>query len=156
MQTQDAIIEIRRGLKLFRALEHAEGVMLALGAAEQNVREAQAAYAKLKAEIAATREKSDKETAEIEQRLSIARDRVRQQEAAAEDAGKARLAAAEERSQKIDTDANRRLAEANAELERVRVDRLAEESKRDAARDELAELTARIEQVRTEARRLIA
>lgn len=142
--TSEALTELRRGLKVFKAFEGAEKAIAALEGLEQNERELTARVAALKAECESIERRRGEVVAAFEADAAAAEKQARDAESKARYAGTSIVAEAEEKARGIVGDAAAKVASAERAVKesRKQAQELAGEVER--AKAELSDLNARI------------
>jgi chromosome segregation ATPase len=155
MNVTEALIELRKGLRVYKAFEHAEELAQAVGGLEQNQRELQAAIDKLRDDLEAAKASHAKTLAQLVAERQAAEEAALKAQDAAKVAGKATIEASERRVAAH----SKKLAELELDAQARRDAALAEaakaEARRDAAAKELDELTTKIETARAQIAKLL-
>ena len=155
METQEALVELRKGLRVFKAFEQAEQAAVYLEGLEQNEKELNASLAKLKQEHLAATNAAAAELAALTARVATAEAQATQAEAEAGDAAaKLRAEAAKKASQLL---AKSETALAALELKATAADLAAREAEvaRDQAQRELAAIEVKIENAKSQIAKLL-
>lgn len=155
MQTSEVLVELRKGLRVYKAFEHAEKLAVAVEGLEQNQRELEAAIAKLREETELAKGAHAQTMARLAAERQAAQDAAAQAKKAAQEAGRAEVAAARRRANEVEAEAARDNAAAAARRDEMLRQALAAEQRATAAADQLEELTARITAARAEIAKLL-
>lgn len=155
MQTSEVLIELRKGLRVFKAFEHAEELAVAVEGLEQNQRELQAAIAKLRDEQAAALTEHAATVTRLGAERQAAEDAAARAKKAAQDAGRAEVAAARRRANEVEAEAARDNAAAAARRDEMLQQAAAAEQRVADAAVTLGELTAKIEAAKAQIAKLL-
>lgn len=155
MNVTEALIELRKGLRVYKAFEHAEALAQAVGGLEQNERELQAAIAKLRDELDSVKVTHEKTISQLIAERQAAEEAAIKAKDAARVAGKAEV----EASQRRVAEHAKKLAalELDAEARRnaLQAEAAEAQAQRDAAVQDLAQLTAKIDSARAQIAKLL-
>jgi membrane protein involved in colicin uptake len=140
---QTALIEVRKGLRIFKALEFIEQAGAKIEASQQNEAELLTSIASLRVKHAETMAVCEVELTAQASRLADAKMQATQAEAVATREAEKILADAESRANSRTAAANDAVIQAEAVVERARADAIEAEAARNLAKAELADLDAR-------------
>lgn len=155
MQTSEALVELRKGLRVFKAFERAEEVAVYLEGAEQNKRELEAAIARLRVELDAAKTQHDAELAALAAEKAAAEQAAAAAKDAAKAAGKAEVEAATRRATKLVDDAAQEVQAAQQARDAALATAATAELRVKAAAEELAEVTRKLEAAKAQIAKLL-
>ena len=155
MQTSEALIELRKGLRVFKAFEHAESLATFVEGLEQNKRELEAAILKLRVDLESSKSTHDADLADLVAKKAEAEADARAAKDAAKLAGQDEMLAAKRKAKSTLEQAAAGVEAAQArQAEAERAAREAE-GRVDAANDTLKQLTFKIDSAKAQIAKLL-
>jgi hypothetical protein len=153
---QTALVEVRKGLRIFKALEFIEQAGAKIEASQQNEAELLTSIASLRVKHAETMAACEVELTAQASRLADAKAQAVQAEAVATREAEKILADAESKAKLRTAAANDAVIQAEAVVERARAEAIEAEAARDLAKAELADIDARRKALSQEVAALLA